>query len=96
MVPPDVLRTWTVGRALVVCGNDAGSGGDCFTNGEAWCPQFVPGTMTCWSVCASNQYGVGYGGPGPIEGPTPPLVSGCVDAKVPFLDPSPTVCCPCQ
>jgi hypothetical protein len=95
MIPPDVDKTWTLGRALVVCGNDAGLGGECLSTGDATCPQFAPGEVTCHDACAANDYAVIYGGVGPVEGPTPPSIATCTGGFDGFGGGG-SACCPCQ
>ncbi len=87
---------YSAARALVQCTDTGGTSSVCVSNDITTCPGSALGAgVSCRDLCAANQYGLAYGGVGPLAAPPsiePP--AGCgpgmyTPGGVAFY------CCPC-
>jgi hypothetical protein len=88
--------SYSAGRALVSCAYASGATGVCVSDDVTTCSGSAVGEpLSCSNLCAANQYGLGYGGVGPMAAPPSiDLPAGCTaglqtPAGVAFY------CCPC-
>jgi hypothetical protein len=90
--------SWGAGRMWLECKYTDGTTEDCLSNDVTGCPG--PGTIGgdlvgCSDLCAANEYGLSYGGVGPLAAPPSiALPAGCGSAR---YSPAGSVsyCCPC-
>jgi len=87
---------YSAARGLVKCGGTAGASGVCVGNDPgSGCGSALGDSVGCSNLCAANQYGLAYGGVGPLAPPPSiDLPAGCgsalyTPAGVAFY------CCPC-
>jgi hypothetical protein len=87
---------YSAARGLVKCGGTAGTSGVCVGNDPgSGCGSALGDSVGCSNLCAANQYGLAYGGVGPLAPPPSiDLPAGCgsgmyTPAGVEFY------CCPC-
>jgi hypothetical protein len=88
--------SYSAGRALVSCAYASGATGICVSDDVTTCSSSAVGEpLSCSNLCAANQYGLSYGGVGPLAAPPSiELPAGCTagsqtPAGVAFY------CCPC-
>jgi hypothetical protein len=88
---------YTAARVLLTCAY-AGGGGVCVSNDPTACPGFgsVGGdSVSCSNTCTADEYGLGYGGVGPLA--APPSIDLPVGCRLGEPTPGGVAfyCCPC-